>query len=288
MYKTRAALLAMGLLVAVPGPVGTAAAADGTVDIDDYGYTPGEVRIEPGEEVRWMNVGNQMHTVTSDDPDIEDFDSGRLDKGKDFAHTFSEARTYRYHCEVHSSMKGVVQVGPRPAATTSSTTSSTTTSSTTTTTRPDPTTTTTGPPPTTTTAPPSTTTTVTTSRTPAAAQAPAPPPSTAPTTATTGPAVTTTTAPAVESTTTTVGETTTTTAPAATEPATPLGPPVPEPPPPQEEDGEGDLAGQSASVPRSSRPDGGVNASVVLLVAALLGAGAFGAWTLWKLRPGNA
>ncbi len=85
-----------------------------------------------------------------------------------------------------------------------------------------------------------------------------------------------------------LGETTTTTAPAATEPATPLGPPVPEPPPPQEEDGEGDLAGQSASVPRSSRPDGGVNASVVLLIAALIGAGAFGAWTLWKLRPGNA
>ncbi|HEY3239722.1 MAG TPA: plastocyanin/azurin family copper-binding protein, partial [Acidimicrobiia bacterium] len=149
MDRTRAALLGIGLLVAVVGPVGAAAAATGNVDVDDYAFSPAQVRIEPGDQVRWTNVGGQTHTVTSDHPAAEDFDSGRLSKGEEYTHTFDTAGTFPYHCEVHSSMTGVVQVGAPPTTTTSSTT--TTTSSTTTTTEPPPTTTTTRPPPTTTT-----------------------------------------------------------------------------------------------------------------------------------------
>jgi hypothetical protein len=88
-------------------------------------------------------------------------------------------------------------------------------------------------------------------------------------------------------TTTTVGESTTTTV-AEAGGGTPLGPEVPGPPPPQEEDGEGDLAGQTAARPRSGDSGGGTNAGLILLVLAVVGAGAFGGWTLWKLRPGSA
>lgn len=287
MDKTRAVLVTIGLLAAVLGPVGPAAAATGNVDVDDYGYAPAQVRIDQGDRVRWTNQGSQVHTVTSDDAAEGDFDSGRLGSGDEYTHTFNDPGTYSYHCEIHSSMNAVVQVGEPPTTTSSSTTTSTTTttSSTTTTTQPaPPTTTTTGPPPTATTVPPSPTTTATTGRPPAAAGSPSPTTTSAPTT-TTGPPATTTTTP-VESTTTTTAETTTTTVP-ATGPATPLGPEVPERRPPQEEDGEGDLAGQGASRPLSRRSDGGANAGLFLLIAALIGAGAFGGWTLWKLRPGN-
>jgi plastocyanin len=279
-HTRRAALLAIGLVLAVLGPVGAANAATGTVDVEDYGFRPGTVRIEPGDRVRWSNQGMQVHTVTSDNPGGENFDSGRLGEGEEYTHTFPDAGTFAYHCEIHNSMNGVVQVGEPPTTTTSSSTTST---STTTTTRPAPaTTTTTQPAPTTTTAPRPATTVTT--RAPAGAESPAP------TTTTTGPAATTTTAPpptttatAPGSTTTTAGETTTTTA--AAEAGTPLGPEVPDPPAPQEEDGEGDLAGQTATSPRPDGSGGGANFTALLLVVALLGAGAFGGWTLWKLRP---
>jgi plastocyanin len=291
--RTRAVLLAVGLLAiglpaGVLGPVGPAAAATGNVDVDDYGYAPGQVRVEEGDRVTWTNEGSQVHTVTSDNPAAEDFDSGRLGSGDEYSHTFSEPGTYSYHCEIHGSMKAEVQVGsPPPTASSSTTTSSTTTTSPTTTTTGAPeTTTTTRPPPTATTVPASPTTTATTGRPPAAAGSPAPTPSSAPTTTTQPPATSTTTTP--ESTTTTAaGETPTTSAPAATASDTPLGPEVPERRPPQEEDGEGDLAGEGASSPLSRRSDGGANAGIILLVFALVGAGAFGGWTLWKLRPGH-
>jgi plastocyanin len=274
---------AMGLVIAVLGPVGVATAATGTADVEDYGYRPETVRIEPGDRVRWSNQATQVHTVTTDDAGAEDFDSGRLGEGEEYTHTFQQAGTFPYHCEVHSSMQGVVQVGEPSTTTTSSTTTST--STTTTTTGPAPTTTTTTQPaPTTTTTAPRPATTVTTLRSPSAAESPASTVTSAPpATTTTRPGVTTTTtAPPESTTTTTTGETTTTTA--AAETGAPLGPEVPPPPPPQEEDGEGDLAGQTASAPRSG-PGGGADFAVLLLVAVLLGAGAFGGWTLWKLRP---
>lgn len=277
MDRTRAVLVAIGLLAAILGPVGAAAAATNYVTVEDYHFVPGEVRIEPGDRVRWTNEGNQVHTVTSDNPGREEFDSGRLSNGDEFTHTFQTAGAYAYHCEVHDSMNGVVQVGAPPTTTSSSTSSTTTT-------QPPPTTTTTSPPATTTTVPGAPATTATTSRTPAGAESPAP-------TTTTGPPATTTTRPAATTTTTaatttTVGESTTTTVAEAG--GTPLGPEVPGRPPPQEEDGEGDLAGQTAAPSRSGDSGGGNNAGVILLVLAVVGAGAFGSWTLWKLRPGNA
>ncbi len=134
MDRTRAVVLLFGLVAAVTGSVDGARAATGTADVEDYRFSPSEVRIEPGDRVRWTNRGDQVHTVTSDDPGAEDFDSGRLGRGDEYTHTFSKPGRFTYHCEVHSSMSGVVQVGSPPTTTTRP--PPTTTSSTTTTTRP--------------------------------------------------------------------------------------------------------------------------------------------------------
>ncbi|MGH9042544.1 MAG: cupredoxin domain-containing protein [Acidimicrobiia bacterium] len=289
MDRTRAALVAIGLLSAMVAVAGTAAADTRATEVEDYRFAPGQVRIEPGDRVRWTNTGDQVHTVTSNDSRVEDFDSGRLGEDDEFTHTFRDEGTFGYHCEIHASMKGVVQVGEPPPTTTTTRPPTTTTPpapATTTTTAPAPapapetTTTTVGAPPTTTTTSPAqrATTTTTLGRPPASAAAPVPTPNSAPENTTTTAPATTTSLPA---------ETTSSTAGGAVASDTPLGPDVPnlEPPPPP--DGEGDLAGDSAA-PLPTRDSDGTDARVLLLLAAVLGAGAFGGWTLWKLRPGKA
>ena len=48
------------------------------------------------------------HTVTSDEAGI--FDSGPLGGEATFSFTFLDPGTYAYHCSIHTSMTGTVQV----------------------------------------------------------------------------------------------------------------------------------------------------------------------------------
>lgn len=260
-HTRHAAVLAVGMLTAVLGTPGRAAAATEPVEIHDYHYEPHRVRIAPGDRVEWKNSGDEVHTVTSDDPDDEDFDSDELGNGDRYRHTFDDEGTYRYHCEIHDNMTGVVEVVD-PATTTTSTSSTTTSTSTTTTTAPAPTTT--RPPPgATTTAPPP------------PASAPSPPPETEDVPA---PATSTST-----STTTTTEPTTTTVPPPPPEAAVPLGPEVP-PTTSAVDEGEEFSERQDAAARSEDSDGGGVDAGSSLLLALLLGSGVFGGWTLWKLR----
>lgn len=271
-HTRRAALLAVGMLAAVVGTPGPAAAATERVEIHDYHYEPQRVRIAPGDLVEWKNTGDEAHTVSSDDGDDEDFDSDELGNGDAYRHTFADEGIYRYHCEIHDDMTGVVEVVASTTTTSSTTTSSTTTTSTTTTTAPAPTTT--RPPPTTTPPPPTATTTV--PRPPASA--PAPPPEAATeddpsTTSTSTSTTTTTTEPAP-----------TTVPPPPPEADAPLGPEAPATTSPVD-DSEERVERQDAAA-RSGDPGGGdgVDAGASVLLAVLLGSGLFGAWTLWRLR----
>src|SRR5579872_5791006 len=96
-------------------------------------------QIHVNDRVIWTNKTQNKHTVTSD-PGSLSFDSGDIPGGGEYELRFSTAGTYTYHCTIHPSMVGRIEV-----------------------TDPSATTTTTAPPP-----PPTTTT------------APAPPPPTAP------------------------------------------------------------------------------------------------------------
>ncbi len=73
-----------------------------------FGQNP--LRVPVGTAVNWVNQDTVAHTVTSDTP--RQFDSGILQPGESFQHTFNTPGTYPYHCEVHgrASMSGTVEV----------------------------------------------------------------------------------------------------------------------------------------------------------------------------------
>ena len=76
-------------------------------------YMPGSAVISPGDSVVWINDDSGIHTVVSGNPeDGPDgtFDSGLLDVGDTFTHTYSEEGVFEYYCNVHPWMGGMVIV----------------------------------------------------------------------------------------------------------------------------------------------------------------------------------
>jgi plastocyanin len=78
-----------------------------TVSIQDFNFSPAQLTVQPGTTVTWVNQGNAPHTVTWDDGS---FDSGRLQPGESFSHTFESPGTVAYHCEIHREMTASVTV----------------------------------------------------------------------------------------------------------------------------------------------------------------------------------
>ena len=91
-----------------PAPSGDAALSE-KVEIVDFAYDPDPVTIEEGGKVIWMNRDSAPHTATADDGS---FDTGDLDEGKLKSESFKEAGEYPYFCEIHPTMRGVVEVVP--------------------------------------------------------------------------------------------------------------------------------------------------------------------------------
>ena len=78
-----------------------------TVHLHNDAYMPQTVTIHPGDSVRFINDDDDAHTVTSTDGW---FDSKGLDTNGTWVHTFLKAGVYRYFCELHPFMKGIVIV----------------------------------------------------------------------------------------------------------------------------------------------------------------------------------
>jgi plastocyanin len=85
----------------------TAAAGGDAVAITDFNYDPDELEVAAGTTVTFTNEDGFAHTVTAKD---KSFDSGNLDEGATFEHTFEEPGTYAYLCAIHNSMTGSVTV----------------------------------------------------------------------------------------------------------------------------------------------------------------------------------
>jgi plastocyanin len=98
-----------------------ASAQDTTVGIVDFAFEPASLTVSAGSTVTWINNGAVPHTATSDSGA---FDSGVLQPGASFSHTFDTAGTFSYLCTIHPNMTGSITVteaaaaAPAPAAAT--------------------------------------------------------------------------------------------------------------------------------------------------------------------------
>jgi predicted secreted protein with PEFG-CTERM motif len=88
-------------------------------------YQPGNVSVDVGGTVTWTNTDTQLHTVSSgngpdDNATGSVFDTGfsTFKPGTTFSHTFADAGTFNYYCQLHPWMTGVVTVSAAEEPTT--------------------------------------------------------------------------------------------------------------------------------------------------------------------------
>jgi plastocyanin len=77
------------------------------VHVKNFAYVPDKVTINAGQTVRFVQDDETAHTVTAAD---KSFDSGNLDRGQSWTHTFAKAGTFPYVCAYHAMMKGTIIV----------------------------------------------------------------------------------------------------------------------------------------------------------------------------------
>jgi plastocyanin len=106
-------VLRTGMLLAAlllgSGAASVAQAADATVNIDNFSFTPATIAVAPGTKITWNNRDDIPHTVT-DAADPRAFKSQPLDTGDAFSFVFATRGTYHYFCSLHPHMQGTVVV----------------------------------------------------------------------------------------------------------------------------------------------------------------------------------
>ena len=90
------------------GPSSAAASSAAQVTIETLKYSPDTVEIKTGEAVTWINNDLTPHTVTSQGG--VELNSGSIEPGTSWSHTFAQAGTFPYYCSFHTEMKGTITV----------------------------------------------------------------------------------------------------------------------------------------------------------------------------------
>ncbi len=114
LFVIPATMFALAGLIFATTPV---IAADQSVVMQNFAFSPGSVSVEVGDTVTWENMDEAPHTATADDGF---FDTGSLDTGDTGEVTFDTAGDFSYFCEIHPDMTGTVTVaaaaGDEPTA----------------------------------------------------------------------------------------------------------------------------------------------------------------------------
>jgi len=83
------------------------AAADISVNIKNFDYSPMELNIAPGTTVVWKNLDGEPHTIASVDGM---FRSPALDQNDSYSFTFNRPGVFKYICSIHPKMKATITV----------------------------------------------------------------------------------------------------------------------------------------------------------------------------------
>jgi plastocyanin len=93
---------------AANGGEGAANIANATrAELRTMTFAPNRIEIAAGATITWTNTDPLVHTITADD---KSWDSGAIEPGKTWSHTFTQPGEYSFHCTPHPFMKGVVVV----------------------------------------------------------------------------------------------------------------------------------------------------------------------------------
>jgi len=105
---TYAALRSLGLAVAATILLGfgSAQAEELKVTIDNFTFTPAELKVKVGDTVTWTNHDDIPHTVVS----AGKYRSKTMDTDDTFSFTFTSAGDYKYFCSLHPHMTGMIKV----------------------------------------------------------------------------------------------------------------------------------------------------------------------------------
>ena len=105
---TFAALRSLGLAAAATILLGLASAQaeELKVTIDNFTFSPAELKVKVGDTVTWTNHDDIPHTVVS----AGKYRSKTMDTDGTFSFTFTSAGDYKYFCSLHPHMTGMIKV----------------------------------------------------------------------------------------------------------------------------------------------------------------------------------
>ena len=115
--RTVTGLLMATVIAASAAALGPAAlAADTTIDIAGFAFSPQSVTVKVGDTVTWANSDAQGHTASADNGA---WDTGTISGNSSKSVTMTTAGTFAYHCKIHESMTAtlVVEAAAAPPAT---------------------------------------------------------------------------------------------------------------------------------------------------------------------------
>ena len=115
-WKCVCAVSVLVIFVAVTGFLAKAseseetspAAAPVPIRIDNFAFSPNELKVTAGTTVEWVNRDDIPHTVVSDDKTT--FKSKALDTDDSYTFTFTTPGVYEYFCSLHPHMTATVVV----------------------------------------------------------------------------------------------------------------------------------------------------------------------------------
>jgi len=90
---------------------GGAEEASTSAEMKNVAFAPNRIEVTAGTTIRWTNNDPLVHTITADDGS---WDSGPIEPGNTWTHTFTQPGEYAFHCTPHPFMKGVVVVRGQP------------------------------------------------------------------------------------------------------------------------------------------------------------------------------
>jgi plastocyanin len=94
---------------------------------NDLEFVPKKVTIRVGDTIEWKNPSKLVHTVTADPDKARDksdvklpegakpFNSGRIQPGGTYRHTFTVPGQYKYFCIPHERAGMIAEVEVKPA-----------------------------------------------------------------------------------------------------------------------------------------------------------------------------